>query len=319
MMIIAFLVSTVSCFQNNSDGRDSFKPSPEVVQSPEKRKTSPPKISEDNKSSKKSPPILDNEAEESFNPVTAALMANIEKAQKELSLDGAKIGVSFSVPDRSLELHFNNTLSHNSASSAKWLWAAAALQTNSPASLEKYIQEVFRKSDNENAGMLIDYSGGIDRVNAFMRQLGITPQEWQLCLWNYGRPRTSTQCTVQRNVFTTAGGLKFLKKLHQGDLGLETQKITALINWGKLAPKSGLGGWLLEKLTSQSKINSSHKAGWIPAPTGRNTLNELGIIPLATGETLLIAISIEGGKSFNEAEIQLKNLIQKIVTILSES
>jgi hypothetical protein len=40
---------------------------------------------------------------------------------------------------------------------------------------------------------------------------------------------------------------------------------------------------------------------------------------LATGETLLIAISIEGGKSFNEAEIQLKNLIQKIVTILSKS
>lgn len=319
MMIIAFLVSTVSCFQNNSDGRDSFKPSPEVVQSPNKSETPSPNNNENALISKDSPPTLNNETVESFNPVTSALQANLEKAQKELALDGAKIGVSLSVPDRSLELHFNNTLSHNSASSAKWMWAAAALQFQSPVTLDKEAETVFRYSDNEDAGKWIDLAGGIDRVNAFMRQLGITPQEWQLCLWNYGRPRTSTQCTVQRNVFTTAGGLKFLKKLHQGDLGLETQKITALINWGKLAPKSGLGGWLLEKLTSQSKINSSHKAGWIPAPTGRNTLNELGIIPLATGETLLIAISIEGGKSFNEAEIQLKNLIQKIVTILSES
>ena len=261
--------------------------------------------------------FLPEEGDKISNSTTTQLKSLIQETQVELNQTGAKLGVSLSIPKRALEIHFNSALQHNSASSAKWLWAAAALQFNSPQALERYADPVFRNSDNADAGKLIDFAGGIDKVNDYTRKLGISAQEWQLCTWGYGAPRTGKPCPVKRNLFTSSGGLKFLKKLHQGSLGLSSEKTAALIEWAKRAPKSGTGGWLLERLSPFSKAKASHKAGWIPAPIGFNTLNELGIVPLENGDTLLIAVTIEGGNSFSKEELKLKELSQKIAGILT--
>ena len=272
--------------------------------------------------------------------LSAKLLNSAQKTQAQLK--EATIGVSLSVhtlakkvgsdeqPDNHLNdemndnfkatfnFNYQESIAHNSASSAKWLWAVAALASNSSDSLEPYAIPTFVSSDNEAAGKLIDFAGGIDAINSFTRKLNIAREDWNLCSWNYGRDRRATNCGTTRNQFTSKGGVTFLNRLITKQVGIPTAKADKVISWAKLSPKSGTGGWLPSLLPNAIKNLVSHKAGWIPSPIGVNTVNDIALVPLNNGNKYTIAITIEGGASFSNNYTNLSNLSLEIYNILSQ-
>ena len=57
-----------------------------------------------------------------------------------------------------------------------------------------------------------------------------------------------------------------------------------------LSPNSGTGGWLTARLPAGVRDKVMHKAGWLPPPLSSRALNEIGIVPTASGKRYTIGV-----------------------------
>ena len=210
---------------------------------------------------------------------------------------------------------YNETLKVNHASSAKWMFLAAALQKQSIKQVDRYAPTVFRTSDNYYAGILIDLAGGINAVNSFSKSIGIPADTWSTCNWNYRKRRLAKNCSRilgGRNLFSPKGIKIFLKSVYERTLFDDPQKNQYLFDIGKMAPDYGTGGWLTAELPDKVQSKVKHKAGWIPRNAGgKNTLNSIGFVPVPGG-IYGVGIVMEGGSNYGEAQKYMQELSKKI-------
>ncbi|MBI2389696.1 MAG: serine hydrolase [Deltaproteobacteria bacterium] len=192
-------------------------------------------------------------------------------------------------------------VARTSASSAKWFWAMAALSKNAIATVEPPALPTFKDSNNSTAGTLIDLAGGPNAVNDFTtKTLGIPITEISLCRWSFDKTRVATNCSNLLggdNFFTPNGAVKFLKASWQRK-AIGDAKGDKLLEWAKLSPRSGYGGWVGTQLPVAVRPNVRHKAGWLP--TGCCSAgypphyNDIAIVPTPRG-SYAVALSMKGG------------------------
>ncbi len=191
----------------------------------------------------------------------------------------------------------------NSASSAKFIWATAALFEKDIAAVETPALPTFKDSNNSTAGQLIDLAGGVDAVNDFMvTQLGIPQTDVSLCHWSYDKTRTATTCSDRlggENFFTPNGALTFLEKLWKS-APVPADKRAKLLEWSTLSPRSGYGGWISTQLPASVHPAVHHKAGWLPMGCCGAGFpahyNEVALVPTPRGEYAVV-LSMRGGAS----------------------
>lgn len=210
---------------------------------------------------------------------------------------GGKLGFALVHIESKTRFYYKADIIVNSAAAAQWLWAAAALTQNSAGSLQQYAEPTFRQGSSEMAGRLIDFAGGISSVNRFGEGIGLNQSAWSLCRWSFSSSGSDPACNTANsgsNFFTARAGLIFLEKMVGGELGLSDDKNSALLDWGQLSPKTGVDGWAASKLPAEAQEGLKHKAGWIPAPTGLDTLNDLAVLETKAGP-VAVAVTMEGG------------------------
>lgn len=188
-----------------------------------------------------------------------------------------------------------------SASSAKWFWAMAALAKNSVATVEPPALPTFRDSNNSTAGTLIDLAGGPNAVNDFTsKTLGIPITQLSLCRWSFDKTRVATNCSNAAggdNFFTPNGAATFLEKAWQR-AAIGGEKGDKLLDWAKLSPRSGYGGWIGTQLPEGVRAGVHHKAGWLP--TGCCSAgypahyNDIAIVRTPRGPYAVV-LSMKGG------------------------
>ncbi|MCE9667123.1 class A beta-lactamase-related serine hydrolase [Myxococcus stipitatus] len=189
----------------------------------------------------------------------------------------------------------SDTVPHVSASSAKVFWVAAALKQADAAKVAPLAEKVFRTSDNEASGEVIDLVGGPDAINVYLRSLDV--KNTALTKWNYGKPRRATnspQAMGNDNYLCAADAVSFLHRLDQGAL-LKPMPTSRLLAWMELTPRQGCGGWLGTLLPPKARATLRHKAGWLPPgccsdDTRYNILNDVGLVRLPDGGRYAVAI-----------------------------
>jgi len=188
-----------------------------------------------------------------------------------------------------------DTVPHISASSAKVFWVAAALKKADTAKVSPLAEKVFRTSDNEASGQVIDLVGGPDAINGYLQSLGLL--NTALTKWNYGRPRRATnspQAMGNDNYFCAADVVSFLQRLDKGEL-LKPAATSRLLGWLELTPRDGCGGWLGTRLPPAARASLRHKGGWLPPgccsdDARYNILNEVGLVRLPDGGRYAVAL-----------------------------
>jgi beta-lactamase class A len=188
-----------------------------------------------------------------------------------------------------------DTVPHVSASSAKVFWVAAALKKVDMAKVAPLAEKVFRTSDNEATGLVIDSVGGPDAVNDYLRSLGFL--NTAITKWNYGKPRRATnspRALDNDNYFCAADAVSFLQRLDGGEL-LKPGPTSRLLGWMELPRREGCGGWLGTLLPPSAKATLRHKAGWLPPgccsdDARYNVLNEVGLVRLPDGGRYAVAL-----------------------------
>ncbi|CAM4051188.1 serine hydrolase [Corallococcus exiguus] len=189
---------------------------------------------------------------------------------------------------------------HISASSAKVFWVAAALGQRDLATVAPLAEKVFRTSDNEASGEVIDLVGGPDAINVYLRGLGLG--HTALTKWNYGRERWATnspRVMGRDNYFCADDMVSFLARLDRREL-LEPEPTARLLKWMELTPRDGCGGWLGTRLPASARASLQHKGGWLPPgccgdDARYNVLNEVGLVTLPDGGRYAVAILASRG------------------------
>ncbi|MCP3102375.1 class A beta-lactamase-related serine hydrolase [Myxococcus sp. K15C18031901] len=189
----------------------------------------------------------------------------------------------------------SDAVPHVSASAAKVFWVAAALKKADEAKVAPLAEKVFRTSDNEASGEVIDLVGGPDAVNVYLRSLGV--KNTALTKWNYGKPRRATnspQALGNDNYLCAVDAVSFLQRLEGGAL-LKPGPTSRLLGWMELTPREGCGGWLGTLLPAKARASLRHKAGWLPPgccsdDTRYNVLNDVGLVQLPEGGRYAVAI-----------------------------
>nr|WP_254627667.1 serine hydrolase [Myxococcus sp. CA040A] len=189
----------------------------------------------------------------------------------------------------------SDTVPHISASSAKVFWVAAALKKAEESKVAPLAEKVFRTSDNEASGAVIDLVGGPDAINDYLRSLDV--KNTALTKWNYGKPRRATnspQVMGNDNYLCAADAVSFLHRLSAGQL-LKPKPTSRMLAWMELTPREGCGGWLGTLLPAKVRASMRHKAGWLPPgccsdDSRYNVLNEVGLVRLPDGGHYAVAI-----------------------------
>ncbi|MBJ6761484.1 serine hydrolase [Myxococcaceae bacterium JPH2] len=188
-----------------------------------------------------------------------------------------------------------DTVPHVSASSAKVFWVAAALRDVALSQVSPRAEKVFRTSDNEASGEVIDLVGGPDAINVYLHGLGL--EHTALTKWNYGKPRWATnspRALGNDNYFCAADAVSFLRRLDRGEL-LDAERTERLRAWMLLTPREGCGGWLGTRLPAAARASLQHKGGWLPPgccsdDARYNVLNEVGLVTLPDGRRYAVAL-----------------------------
>ncbi len=193
-----------------------------------------------------------------------------------------------------------------SASSAKALWVAAALYDVGVAAVAPHADAIFRSSDNYESGAVLDLLASPDRVNSFMwNDLGLATSGY--CAWGFGHPRNAANCPPSMggdNFFTATDVVVFLTALWEGSLlGATTSR--AELDWMKLSPRAGYGGWLGTQLPAAARATMHHKAGWLPpsAVPGYSNANDVGIVEPPGGHAYAVALLFAGGTSYDAKQL----------------
>jgi len=182
-----------------------------------------------------------------------------------------------------------------SASSAKAWWVAAALDGVGVERVEPYAAPVFVASDNDATGLVIDLVGP-DRVNRYLWDT-VGMRSTALTQWRYGRDRVAASSPRRMGTdnYTTADdALRFLERLHRGEI-LDRTRTRVLLGWMTRTPRSGLGGWLTNRLPPAARRTAAHKAGWLEPGCCSddhvyNTLNEIGLVTAPGDHTYAVVI-----------------------------
>ncbi|MGZ3418195.1 MAG: serine hydrolase [Polyangiales bacterium] len=217
------------------------------------------------------------------------------------SAPGTDFGIAVSWLPTGKRWSARGDVARNSASSAKWIWSAAALAKNDVATVETPALPTFKDSNNSTAGQLIDLAGGPDAVNDFTsKTLGIPTTAISLCHWSYDKTRNATNCSDAlggENFFTPNGVVAFLEKVWKGDAGAGDKR-AKLLEWSTLSPRTGYGGWVGTQLPTSTQTAMHHKAGWLPTGccgTGFPAhYNEIAIVPTSRGHYAVV-LSMRGG------------------------
>ncbi|RKH37289.1 serine hydrolase [Corallococcus sicarius] len=189
---------------------------------------------------------------------------------------------------------------HISASSAKVFWVAAALGKRELEEVAPLAEKVFRTSDNEASGEIIDLVGGPDSINRFLHEFGL--EHSALTKWNYGKPRQATnspRAMQNDNYFCANDAVSFLRSVDQRML-LGRERGAQLMKWMELTPREGCGGWLGTRLPPSARASLQHKGGWLPPgccsdDARYNVLNEMGYVTLPDGGRYAVAILTSRG------------------------
>ena len=197
---------------------------------------------------------------------------------------------------------FGDEVPHVSASAAKVLWVAAALARVGTDKVAPLAEPIFRTSDNEVSGEVIDLIG-IDAVNDWYRELGL--KHTALTRWRYGEPRVATNSPRElgdNNYFTARDAVDVLSRLDQGAL-LGPSETQALRHWMTLTPRTGCGGWMGALLPEPARATLMHKAGWLPPgccsdDSVYNTLTEVGVVQVPGGDRYAVALLARRGQDY---------------------
>ncbi|NBD07365.1 serine hydrolase [Corallococcus silvisoli] len=195
---------------------------------------------------------------------------------------------------------FAGATPHISASSAKVFWVAAALRQHDVETVAPLAEKVFRTSDNEASGEVIDRVGGPDAINVYLQGLGL--RNTALTKWNYGKPRWATnspRVMQNDNYFCAEDMVSFLARLDRREL-LTPKPTARLLGWMELTPREGCGGWLGTRLPASARASLQHKGGWLPPgccsdDARYNVLNEVGLVTLPDGGRYAVAILASRG------------------------
>jgi beta-lactamase class A len=210
---------------------------------------------------------------------------------------GTRLSISVRVLGTNERADYQEHLPRPSASSAKAIWTAAALSKHDASAVAGDALPVFRVSDNDAAGRVIDLAGGAHAVNVFYTHAGMTDSA--LLHWDTGGHTRHDPAARDRiggdNYFSSDDAVEFLTRLDGGKLLTASKKAT-LESWMTQSPNSGTGGWLAARLPEPAKSKAMHKAGWLPPECcSSRTLNEIGIVPTASGKKYAVAILTSHG------------------------
>jgi len=240
-------------------------------------------------------------------PDLAPTLAKIG-AQFPTSSGGADLAVAVTWLPTLTRWSHQGAVPRTSASSVKWVWAAAALARNSIATVETPALPTFEDSNNSTAGQLIDLAGGPNAVNDFTVALGIPITQLSLCGWSFDKTRVATNCSKLAggdNFFTAVGAVTFLEKVWAG-AGLPADKASKLAAWATLSPRSGYGGWVGTQLPAAVRPGLQHKAGWLPTgccSAGYPAFyNEFAIVRTSRGSYAFAASAKNGGATRNDTK-----------------
>ncbi len=189
-----------------------------------------------------------------------------------------------------------------SASAAKAWWVAAALAGTDVERVAPFAVPVFAESDNAATAAVIDLVGP-DRVNRYLWDV-VAMRSTALTRWNHGARREPTNAPRRMgtdNYTTALDALRFLERLERGEI-LDPARTRALLDWMRLSPRAGLGGWLTARLPPRSRAGAAHKAGWLEPGCCSdervyNHLNEIGVVR-ADGRRYAVVILSHAGHDF---------------------
>jgi beta-lactamase class A len=192
-----------------------------------------------------------------------------------------------------------------SASSAKAMWVSAALIKVGIGPVQPYAGPIFKNSDNDATGKVIDLIGP-DAINPFyFGAFGMNNSGF--CHWNYGKTRIASNCPHglgDDNYFTSDDAVNFLERVEARKI-LPGKEGDALREWLTWSPRTGYGGWLGTLLPAQAQQTMQHKAGWIP-PAGEpnNELyricNEIGYVTANGARYAISILSAHGNDYWNK-------------------
>ncbi len=156
----------------------------------------------------------------------------------------------------------NGDVLHVSASSAKVMWVAAAVNVVGTSRVQPLAGPIFINSDNTASGTCIDLVGANGVNNFYWNVVGMRNSAFTS--WGASRQASNSPRRMGGdNYFTANDCALFLRKLAQNQiLGNNANTVK---QWMTMAPKSGTGGWLGTKLPAQAKNSLMHKGGFVPA------------------------------------------------------
>lgn len=240
-------------------------------------------------------------AKGSSEPDLQALVSRLG-AEVQTASPGTELAIAVRQLGAGAPAGWNEQVPHVSASAAKVLWVAAALDRVGLGPVEPLAGPVFRASDNEASGAVIDLIGP-NAVNEYLRRLGL--KHTALTKWNYGKPRRATNSPDEMkgdNYFTAGDAVSFLERLDRGEL-LGAKETAALRSWMLLTPRAGCGGWLGSLLPEAARGSMMHKAGWLPPGCCSddrvyNTLTEIGLVEAPGHRRYAVAILARRGNDY---------------------
>ena len=223
-----------------------------------------------------------------------------------------KVSLAVVLPDATL-VGYRSGMKVSSASAAKALWAAAAIDKAGTDAVAAAARPALVQSDNWAAGRLIDLAGGIDAVNEWLWSragLGGTHLWW----WNHGRHRQADRLPVDRtrgNRTTAADLARFYAALGAGTL-LGAGPAEALAGWLRQTPRPDGGPppprWeapLFAHLPPAAVSGALHKAGWLPPGCCAHPWNlsiDAALIPLRNNRGhYAIAATAHGARNWTRA------------------
>ena len=190
---------------------------------------------------------------------------------------------------------------HVSASSAKAIWLAAALDAGiAPSTLEGDAEQIASVSSNTAAADVIRRVGP-NAINDFMQRAGMADSAYNN--WFPGEHATNSPHPVDgNNVFTSNDVVTLLAAIQHGEL-LPGALGKTWRRWLTGTPRSGYGGWLGTRLPPAAQKTMVHKAGWLPpgccsSDAKYDDLNEIGVVKAANGHRYAVAILGSRGESY---------------------